>query len=235
MKQRHLAALSGTATAMILGASAQAAPSLVVTTNTTSAFLVANNLQSATISITGFTAAERLQGFVGTPQNPWTVTCSSGTFFNVGFPLELSSSGWSGNDQFAGTSASGVPNAVFDTGTLAGAGALGTINATTSNAIGFAQFGVGQNSGSGTDVSWLSINAAGVRLGTGTYQLMRLTWSASASATFSALAITNTGNQNGFEYALSVTIPAVPAPSAAMLLMVAAVTSSPRRRRCDSR
>ena len=54
------------AAALITTGSAQAAPTLSYSLESTSAFLVANNLWSATVSVSGFAPGENLQGFLGT-------------------------------------------------------------------------------------------------------------------------------------------------------------------------
>jgi hypothetical protein len=239
MKVKTLSALAGVGAAMIMSSGAQAAPQLrVLSTNTTSTFLIANNLQSAVVGVLGtdFAPGEAMQGLIGTAANPWTITSSSGTFFNVNSDVSSSGAPFNGLGQTAATGAT-APNmagAGFDTGVLSNAGALfGGISGpgAPSNPIGFAQFGVGANSPPGSPVSWLSLNPAGVPVPAGGIQLFRLTWSRLASATLSMVIVTNTGGGNGFEYASSLTIPAVPAPGALALLGVAGLVGGARRRR----
>lgn len=228
MKVKTLSALAGVGAAMILSSGAQAAPQLrVITSNTTNTYLTANGLQSATIGFLAadFSPGELLQGMIGTAANPWTITTSSGSFFNVD-----STTSFDGSLQTAATGAVVQPGSAFDSGVLAGASAnLGGITGPAgSNPIGFAQFGVGQNTGPFTPVSFLTLNPSGV---SPNLVVFRLTWAASASATISGVIVTNTGGGNGFEYVSSITIPAVPAPGALALLGVAGLVGGARRRR----
>jgi hypothetical protein len=229
MKVKTLSALAGLGGALIMSSSATAAPQLVVVSqNTTNAFLVANGLQSAVIGVTGFAAGENLQGFLGTASNPWVVSTSGGGFFNV----DSNGTYFDGQGQTAATALNAPPNGAWDSGVLANptTNALGAITSGgASNPIGFAQFGVGANSGPGNDVFWLTLNPQGVAV-VGTANLLRLTWSALQSATFSALLVTNTGGGQGGEHAVSITIPPVPAPGALALLGLAGAIGSRRRR-----
>ncbi len=222
MKVKTLSALAGVGAAMIMSNGAEAAMLVIVSQNTTNTFLTANGLQSAVIGVTGFLPGENFQGMVGTAANPWMVSTSGGSFFNVG-----STSSFDGMGQTAATAAVAMPGAAFDTGTLAPAAPLGGI-AGDGNPFGFAQFGVGQNSGPGFPVAWLTLNAAG--LAGSSFNLVRLTWSASESATFAGVIVTNTGGGSGFEYVSSITIPAVPAPGALALLGLAGLVGARRRR-----
>jgi hypothetical protein len=237
MKVKTLSALAGVGAAMIMSSGAQAAPQLRVLSTPTNTFLTANGLQSAVVGVLGtdFAPGEALQGAIGNAANPWSITTSSGTFFNVNNDTSASGAPFDGMGQTAATAAT-APNQVGagnDTGVFSNAGALfGGISGpgAPSNPIGFAQFGVGQTGAPGSPVSFLSLNPAGVPVPAGGIQLFRLTWSASASATVSLVLVTNTGGGNGFEYASSITIPAVPAPGAIALLGLAGLVGSRRRR-----
>ena len=229
MKVKTLSALAGLGGALIMSSSATAAPTLtVVSLNTTNAFLVANNLQSAVIGVTGFAAGENLQGFIGTAANPWSVGVNGGGgFFNV----DSNGSYFDGQGQAAATALNAPPNGAWDSGVLSNptTAALGAITSGgASNPIGFAQFGVNQNSGPGTDVFWLSLNANGVAVA-GTANLFRLTWSNTKTATITGLLITNTGGGQGGEHAQSITF-GVPAPGALALLGLAGLVGQRRRR-----
>lgn len=222
-----MSALAGCGGAWILNSETLAAPVLtVMSQNTTHTFLTANNLQSAVIGATGFAAGENLQGFRGVPGNPWVITCSSGAFFNLdgvtSFYGDLQTA-------FPPVSLPGFEAYQFDSGTTQSAtNAFGGISGPSgSNPIGFAQFGVGQNSGPGTNVYWLSLDPNGIPVPT-TQSVFRLTWSRSASVTVSMLLVTNTGGGNGFEYPVSLTIPAIPAPGSLALLGIALLNG----RRC---
>ena len=117
MKVKTLSALAGLGGALIMSSSAMAAPTLtVVSVNTTNPFLVANNLQSAVIGVTGFAAGENLQGFIGTAANPWTISTSTvaARFFNVdsNYPY------FDGQGQAAASALNAPPNGAWDSGVL---------------------------------------------------------------------------------------------------------------------
>ncbi len=232
MKVKTMSALAGLGGALIMSSAATAAPFLtVVSSNTTNAFLVANNLQSAVVGITGFASGENFQGMIGTAANPWSITAAGG-FFNIGDDYPY----FDGQGQTAATAAS-APNFpgsnIWDTGVLANAttNALGAITTGgASTPIGFAQAGgSGNTGGTGADVFWLTLNANGLVMGA-TTSLFRLTWSRSASADLHMLGTVNTGGGNGYDVPLRLTIPAVPAPGALALLGLAGVVGSRRRR-----
>ena len=227
MKLRTLSTMVGVSGAMVASLYANAAPHLVIVShNTTSAFLVANNLQSAVIGITGFSIEENLYGFYGTPNNPWTVATTGGTFFNV----DSNPPYFDGIGQWAASVLNAPPIGAWDTGVLTNptTSALGLIQATGgSNPIGFALFGQGQNTGPGDDVIWQTINPNGIPV-PGTVNLLRLTWPNTHSATFSAAMYTRGIVPQ--EYNVSVTIPAVPSPGGLPTLVLTAMTG-PRRSR----
>ena len=189
---------------------------------TTSTFLTANNLQSAVVGVTGFAPGENLQGFLGVTGSPWSITTSSGAFFNVT---------WSSGSESQGVAPPGITQDwEFDSGVLASAGALGAITSMASNSAGFALlYGGGNTSGPGNDVFWLKFNPAGIAVN-GSLNLFRLTWSRDASASLSMLAVTNTGDGIGEEFQMSLTIPSVPAPGAVAILTLAGLIGSRRRR-----
>ena len=230
MKLTTCAAIAGFGGAMIMNASAVAAPHLVIVSqNTTNDFLAATGLQSAVIGLTGFAAGENLQGFIATSNYSYALfTTSAEGFFNVD-----SSPTFDGQSQWAATALNAPPNGAWDTGVLANptTNALGLITSGGgSNPIGFAQFGVNHNSGPGDDVIWRSLNANGVAVA-GTANLFRLTWSADHSATFSAVLEVNTGGGSFAEIPVSITIPAVPAPSAIIAFGLVSFFNLPRKRR----
>jgi len=228
MNAKVMIALGGCIVGLVSGARATAAPHLVlVSHNTTNAFLVANNMQSAVIGITGFSAGDNFYGLYGTPNNPWIVATTGSTFFNV----DSNPPHFDGLSQWTASALSAPPNGGFDSGVLANptTNALGQIQATGgSNPIGFALFAQGQNSGPGDDVIWQTLNTNGVAV-PGTAQLLRLTWSASHSAAFSAAMFTRGINPQ--EFNVSITIPAVPAAGELPLLALAGMIGRRRHRR----
>lgn len=227
MKLRALSALGCITGAICCSSSANAAPTLtVVSINTTSPFLQANGLQTMVVGLTGLAPGENLQGFIGTSDTPWIIsTFGGGGFFNVD-----SNTYFDGQGQTA-ASALVATNGQWDSGVISNPitdalGAITTGGAT--NPIGFAQFGVGQNSGPGNDVFWLSLNPEGIAV-PGTVPLFRLTFSMFGFYHIKALLITNTGNGQGSEYVVELAY--IPAPGVLMILGVAGVGASGRRRR----
>ena len=231
MKIAAVSALAGSSAALFLCGQSMATPHLVVVSqNTTDAFLTANGLQSVVIGITGFDPGLNLGGFRGTAPSPWVIaTSDASAFFNIDSVPPY----FDGQQQSAATAlVAPVPGAMFDSGVTGGtaANALGVIySGGVTNPIGFAQFGVGLNSGPGTDVFWIPSNPNGIAI-VGTAQLLRLTWSASQSATFSAAAVIHPETGAEFELSVSITIPPVPGPGGSAILVIAVFV---RRRRRD--
>ena len=238
MKVRTLSALTGLGT-LILNSSATAAPQLVpVSVNTTNQFLVANNLQSWVIGITGLAPGENLQGFVGTNANPWSLTITNlfppGGYTQPFFNVDSNEPYFDGQGQTAANPVNAPPNGQWDTGVLANptTNALGAITSGGgSNQIGFAQYGVNYNSGPGAPVFWLSLNQLGIPV-SGTVPLFRFTFFGGDTAFLNMTCITTFGNGQGGEYNLSLGFGAIPAPGGLALLGLAAVIGK-RRRRCD--
>lgn len=231
MKLKTVLLFTGWSGALIANSEALAAPTLtVVSVNTTNSFLVANGLTSAVIGVTGFAPGERLLGFIGNAENPWTIhTLHPNGFFNVD-----STPYFDGQGQTAGNGATAPPNGQWDTGVLSNPTtiALGMISSSgLSNPIGFAQFGVNHNSGPGTDVSWLSSNSEGIQV-TGTANLLRLTFANSWCVFCNMTIVTNTAGQLNY-YPGIIFLPhpgCIPAPGALALFGVIAIVGKRRRR-----
>ena len=238
MKVRTLSALTGLGGTLILSTSAIAAPQLVVVSQTLShmdPFLSANDLDSFVIGITGFAPGENLQGFIGTDVFPWNI--SSGTIVppNIGSPyfnVDSNGSYFDGQGQTAANALNAPPAGQWDTGVLANpiTNALGAITAGgSSNPIGFAQYGINQNTGPNNDVFWLSLSPTGIPV-SGTVPLFRITQFAGDYSTISFTIITNLGNGQGAEYYGTVAFGFIPAPGGFAVLGLAGVIGTRRRR-----
>ena len=84
MKRNARSIVAGALALAVLAIHAHGAPTIQVVLDTTNVFLVANNLQRAKISLTGFNDGESIQGLIGTRAHPWRVTTTNTTgFFNV--------------------------------------------------------------------------------------------------------------------------------------------------------
>lgn len=237
MKLNSILTLVGISGALIRSSNAVAAPQLtVVSFNTTNSFLVANNLQSYVIGITGLAPGENLQGFIGTNANPWSLTIGSiippGGYHDTFFNVDSNEPYFDGQGQMAANNAIAPPNGQWDTGVLTNAttNALGAITSGDgSNQIGFAQYGVDYNSGPGTNVFWLSLSPTGFPV-SGTVPLFRCTFHAADFAVLNLVCVTNFGNGQGGEYPLTVGFGFIPAPGGLALLGLAAVIGKRRRR-----
>ena len=196
-----------------LNCGATYAATLQAQVNNTSAFLVANGLQSAVISLTGFSDGQSVQGIVGTFDTPWTVTTTGQAFFNFtpGAGPEWSGGGFdSGFLPSDGNSPFGTPGGDITFGSPAAFAITGidTIH---------------------PQMSWLSAEPGGVPVNSSTVlPLLRLTWSNAHSATVSFLLVMNTPGES---VPMSITIP-VPGPSA---LAICCLMAGVGRRRARHR
>lgn len=228
MKWKTIRVLAGLSGALIADSPVTADVDFtLVSLDQTSPFLVANGLVSAVVGISGFAPGENFQGLIGAAYFPFQITTSAGTFFNV----DSNGESFDGQWQTAANSVNAPPYGAFDTGVLANpiTNALGAISSETGyNPIGFAQYGVGQNTGSGA-MFWLTLNPNGLPV-SGTVNLFRLTWSATAVVHVQADLITNTGGGQGNGYHQSIDIDPAPAPSALGVLAVAGLVGGRRRR-----
>jgi hypothetical protein len=237
MKVKYLSFVTGVSGLLIMNSNAAAAPQLVVVSaNTTNAFLVANDLQSIVIGITGFARGENLQGFIGANASPWSLTIGNiippGGYTDTFFNVDSNEPYFDGQGQTAANALNAPPNGIWDTGVLAHptTNALGAITSGgTSNPIGFAQFGVNYNFGPGSDVFWLSLNPTGIGV-SGTVPLFRFTFHAADYAVLNLVCVTNFGSGQGGEYPLTIGFGFIPTPGAAPLLIAASIFGMRRRR-----
>ena len=196
MKKR-MPMLAGTA--LLIAGPAQGAVTIDAIIDSTSAFLVNNNLISARIILTGWNQGDILQGFIGPPTQPWNVRTGDGSaFFNS---ASVPDPGNPGQFLFEdGYYAAPVNVNAFDTGLLGGANNnpfpanFGSpADGDASEDVGqFAMFSAGGNSDINIDrMLWLNLSTAGIVPPT-TLNMMRLTWSRNTSATVSFLLYMNT-------------------------------------------
>ena len=200
----------------VVGLTTQAgAATLQAQVNNTNAFLVANGLQSAVISLTGFSDGQSVQGIVGTFDTPWTVTTTGSGFSNsiAGVGPEWSGPGFdSGFLPSDGRSPFGTPG-----GDLISFGSPAAFAITGTNTI-------------HPKMTWLSLDPNGVAVDSSTViPILRLTWSNAHSATVSFFLVMNTPGES---VPMSITIPAVPGPS---VLATCCVVAGVGRRRARHR
>lgn len=237
MKLNRLLALAACGSALIANSSVCAAPQLViVSADASSPFLVANNLQSFVIGVTGFAPDENLQGFIGTNDHPWSLTIVNffppGPYTQPFFNVDSNEPYFDGQGQTAGNAVIAPPNGQWDTGVVSNVftAALGEITSGDgTNQIGFAQYGVNYNSGPGTTVFWLNLSPTGIAVPS-TVPLFRFTFFAGDTAFLNLTCVTNFGNGQGGEYHLSLVFGAIPAPGGLALLGCAALIGKRRRR-----
>ncbi|MCI0362962.1 MAG: dockerin type I domain-containing protein [Phycisphaerales bacterium] len=200
---RNVIWILGATAALGIASATHAQPTLQVTHDTTDPFLVANGLQSATIRIVGFENSQSIQGFIGTPANPWSVTTTSSEgFFNIDSVVDPNDpKSFLFEDGFYAAPA-GNPTlneltgdaARWDSGLLGNPATLGSpSNSGPGDEVGgFAFFADGSN-----DVNivmvWITLNPNGVAVNASTqFPVMRITWPASHSAAVSFVLYMNT-------------------------------------------
>jgi len=239
MKFSTLSALAGTAT-MIAAGTVQAAPTIGFIHDTTSAFLVANNLQSARIIITGWDPGSTYQGFIGTEANPWNVRTTDGSaFFNINsVPDPTNPGSFLFEDGFYSAPANQIATlgaaSPFDSGLLGSANNnpnpanLGSPSDDFpgDNVGDFGKFSAGGSNDVGIwPVAWLSLNSGGL-VPPATLNVLRITWSRNTTATVSFVLAMNTP---AGDIPMSVAI-AIPGPGALALVGLAGLVGTRRRR-----
>lgn len=232
MKVKTLSALAGAASVLAAG-SAQAVPTLGYISNVADPFLTANGLQSAIIQLQGIAAGETIQGFIGTPQNPWNISTTGPGFFNLAgqfFDANNNLTFDGATSFYAATNASapgGIGN-TFDSGFLGSPATFGEPSSDPGTGIGgFALSGDGSSDVLIAPAAWITLSPTGFDPPGANYSFLRITWSAQHSATVSLVLA---GNTPPIDVALSITIPPVPAPGALALLGLAGLVGTRRRR-----
>jgi MYXO-CTERM domain-containing protein len=234
MKVKTLSALAGAASVLAAG-TAQAAPTVGFISNTTDPFLVANGLQSAIIQIQGLAPGETVQGFLGTPTNPWDIsTTSASGFFNLSgqFGTNPTSPSFDGATSFyaatPGNAPGSGPAGTFDSGLLGNPAVFGEPTGNPGSGIGgFALSGDGSSDSNITPAAWITLSPSGFDPPLANYSFLRITWAANESAHIGGVLAMNTP---AGEIKYNITIPAVPAPGALALLGLAGLVGARRRR-----
>ena len=239
MKFKTMSALAGTA-AFLAAGSAQAAPTIGAIVDTTSAFLVNNNLMSARIIITGWDPGSTIQGFLGTVANPWTVRTGDGSgFFNINTTLSTGGSPLFSDGFYAASFNNAAlnaanPGAPFDSGLLGGPGnnpAPANFGSPsdgdgTDDVAGFATFAFGGSNDVNIDpMAWITLNSAGIAP-PASLNVLRITWSRNTDATVSFLLAMNTP---AGDIPMSINL-GIPARGSLALLGLAGLVGGRRRR-----
>lgn len=243
MKLNPFSLVIAAVSATNFASTSHAAPTIFAVRNTTDPWLLANGLQSATLRINGFSEGEAYQGFIGAPAWNWHIaTDGPADFWNINTVEDSSNPGeFLFEDGFyaaptgnAALNAATANTARWDSGLLGNPATLGNPAGYDFNDTpgGFALYADGSDDINIHPVAWLSIQPDGIpvpesAIGDGPgLPVLRITWSASESATINLELVMNTPEVPHY---LDITIPAVPGPGGLALLAVAGL-SRPRRR-----